>query len=145
MRGRVGLWAGSAVTAMLVVLVATSSAAAANPTVMIAPRPLPPKPSLRVLSTCSKKHPCATSKGAHVLPLRVACGPAAACVGKVLLAAAHRSLGKLDFKLRAGAKATLRVPLLHRAARLLAARREIAVELEIRLGGHSTSRHLSLT
>ncbi len=80
-----------------------------------------------------------------MLPLRVACGPAAPCVGKVLLAAEHRSLGKLDFHLAAGTTATLRVPLLHRAARLLAARPEVAADLEIRLGGHSNSRRLSLT
>jgi hypothetical protein len=135
-RGRVGLWAVSAVVAMLVVLVAASAPTNAQP---------PPKPSLRLLSKCTAKHPCATGKGARVLPLRVACGPAAACVGKLLVFAEHKSLGKLDFHLTADTTATLRIPLLHRAARLLAAQPEIAAELEIRLGGHSTSRHLSLT
>jgi len=104
----------------------------------------PPKPSLRLLSKCTAKHPCTTGKGGRVLPLRVACGPAAACVGKLLVFAEHKSLGKLDFHLAAGTTATLRMPLLHRAARLLAGRPELAAELEIRLGGHSTSRHLSL-
>jgi hypothetical protein len=108
------------------------------------PIPPPPKPSLRLLSPCSAKHPCAAGRGGKVLPLRVACGPAAACTGKLLIAAGHKNLGKLDFKLRAGAVATLRVPLLHRAAGLLAARPKVAADLEIRLGGHSTSRQIDL-
>jgi hypothetical protein len=110
----------------------------------IAPPPVTPKPSLRLLSKCSAKHPCPTGRGGRVLPLRVACGPASPCVGKLLIAAEHKSLGKLTFHLAAGAKTTLRVPLLHRATRLLAARPEISAELEIRLGGHSISRRLSL-
>jgi hypothetical protein len=102
------------------------------------------KPSLRLLSTCRAKHPCTAGKAGRVLPLRVACGPAARCVGKLLIAAEHKVLGKLDFHLSAGTTATLRMPLLPRAARLLTARPKIAAELEIRLGGRSTSRHLSL-
>jgi hypothetical protein len=124
------------VAAILVVLVGASAPANAQP---------PPKPSLRLLSKCGAKHPCAAGKGGRVLPLRVACGSAAACVGKLLLAAEHKSLGKLDFHLAAGTTATLRLPLLHLATRLLTARPKIGAELEIRLGGHSTSRHLSLT
>jgi hypothetical protein len=116
-----------------------------SPPPTIAPPPLPPKPELRLLSTCTAKHPCAAAKGDRTLPLRVACGPAAPCAGKVLLFAAHKSLGKVDFKLAAGAKATLRVPLLGRAARLLAAGPKLAAELEIRLGGRSTSRRLTLS
>jgi hypothetical protein len=118
------------------------SGTGATPTPILAR--VPPAPSLRLLSTCRAKHPCKVAKGARVLPLRVACGPPAGCVGTLLLAADHKVLGKLDFHLSAGTTATLRMPLLHRAARLLAARPKIAAELEIRLGGHSTSRHLTL-
>ena len=96
-------------------------------------------PSLTLLSACSAKHPCATDKKGKALKLRVSCSAAAPCSGQATVVLKKKTLGKVIFKLAAGATGTLRVPLGPSAAHLLASKPKLTAKLDIVLGSSSNA------
>jgi hypothetical protein len=105
----------------------------------LAPTSPAAKPSLTLLSKCTAKHPCATTKSGRAISLRVACSAAAPCTGTATLTVGKQTLGKTHVNLSAGAKSTLHLPLSARAAALLESKPNLRATLTTKLGTASRS------